>query len=216
MDGPSLYTLKYLAKMALLDGDMVLARKYFRILHKAPFEGEFLRRFEPMAERPELVQADPELSFVLEMAPELHTLEQFHLKPGFLGYYADLKVFKNKEALLWSTMACLYAKRMPDFLMRCQKLMGTTLPKTVVEGLITQAVKYPNIMEVFPQTELVAGRFNTFIDESKLYFNDRELGCEMLYERYKGFYPYYYFFGNLNSLRKPGDDEQRHNNAGIN
>lgn len=216
MAGPSLFSLKYLAKIALLDGDWVLARKYFHIIRKAPFEGPFLRRFEPMAGHPELVQADPEFAAVLGMAPPLHTFEQFHLKPAFLGYYANLKVFKTKEALIWSTVACLYAKRMPDFLQRCGQLIGSSLPRSIAEGLAIAAVKEPGVLKAFPQLEMQMDFLDGFVRDSQPYMQDREAGADVLFERYKGYYPYYYFFGNIRNARKPGDDEQRQNNAGVN
>ena len=71
MDGPSLFTLKYLAKMSLIENDWALARKYFHILHQAPFEGEFLAKYEPMLDRPDLVQADPEFAGVLKQYPDI-------------------------------------------------------------------------------------------------------------------------------------------------
>lgn len=216
VDGPSLYALKYLAKMALLDGDNVLARKYFGIISKAPFEAAFLRKYKPMAAHLELVQADPELAAVLEAAPPYHSFEQFFLKPGFLGYYTSLKDFKTKEALEWSIMACLYSKRMPDFLQRCSQLVDSTLPKSIAEGLALQASKQPELLQMFPQLELIVNRLDFFFNDASPYTQDKERGAEELFERYKGFYPYYYYFGNLNSTRKPSDEDLDHNNAGVN
>ena len=216
MAGPSLFSLKYLAKMALLDGDWALARKYFHVLHNAPFEGDFLRRFEPLVGHKKLVEADPELGAVLAMAPPLHTFEQFHLKPAFLGYYANLKAFKNEEALTWSIMANLYAKRMPDFLQRCGKLVGSPLPRSIAEGLTIAATKEPGVLKAFPQLETMMNTLEFFINDATPYMQDRAAGGDALFEKYKGYYPYYYFFGNIRNARQPGDDEQRQNNAGVN
>ncbi len=216
MDGPSLYSLKYLAKLALIDGDSVLARKYFRVIRKAPFESAFLRRFEPLTGHPELVAADPELAAVIEMAPARHTFEQFFLKPGFLGYYAVQKTFKNKQALEWSAVACLYAKRMPNFLLCCEKLVGESLPRSIAEGLTIAAVNEPGILKAFPQLEMQMNIYEQFIKEAIPYMQNREEGAKVLFEKYKGYYPYYYYFGNLHDSRKPGDDEQQHNRAGVN
>lgn len=216
VDGPSLYALKYLAKMALLDSDLVLARKYFGIIRKAPFEGEFIRKYEPMAAHPELVQADPEFAAVLKAAPYRHSFEQFFLKPGFLGYYSNLKNFKTKEALEWSTVACLYGKRMPDFLQRCSQFQDSALPKSIAEGLALQAVKQPELLQIFPQLELVVNRLDFFLNDASPYTQDKERGAVELFERYKGFYPYYYYFGNINNTHKPSEEELGHNNAGVN
>ena len=216
MDGPSLYIMKMLVKISLLEGDWRLARKYLHVIGKAPFEGEFIHQYEPMVGHPDLVTADPELGAVLHCAPPNHTFEQMAEKPAFIGYYALLKQFKDTEAATWSAVACLYAKRMEDFLKRCGKFMDTTPPRSIIEGLVLETPKYPDIQDAFPQVELGFDRFELFLQEAQPYMEDRALGSEVLFDKYKGYYPYYYFFGNLKATRKPGDDEQGHNRAGVN
>ena len=217
MDGPALYTLKYMVKISLLEGDWKLARKYLHILYKVPFEGAFLRKYEPMVQRPDLVQADPEFAAILHNLPPYHTFEQMAEKPAFVGFYATLQAFSSPEMLEWSTVACLYSKRMPDFLMRCRKLVGTTPPRSIAEGLVIQAAKNPEILQAFPQLDMLMDRFQLFLQDARPYMKDRERGSEALFEKYHGYYPYYYFFGNLRSTRKPDKaEEQEHNKAGVN
>ncbi len=216
MDGPSLYIMKMLVKISLLEGDWRVARKYLHIIDKAPFESSFVSKYKPIIGHPDLVQADAELGAILQRVPPRHTFEQMAEKPAFIGYYAALKVFKDPEALTWSTVACLYAKRMPDFMQRCQKYVGTTPPRSIAEGLLLQVSKYPSILDAFPSLEMSADRFDLFLQQAMPYMEDREAGAEALFDKYKGYYPYYYFFGNLRSTRKPGDDEQQHNRAGVN
>lgn len=216
MDGPSLFTLKYLVKMSLLEGDWILARKYLHILHKVPFESEFIHKYEPMVERPDLVRADPEFAAILNTMPPFHTFEQMYEKPGFVGFYATLRSFSNQEMLIWSTVACLYSKRMPEFLKRCQRFIGTTPPRSIAEGLIIQAAKNPEILKAFPQLDMLIDRFQLFLQDAMPYMHDRERGSEVLFEKYHGYYPYYYYFGNLRSTRKPDKEEPEHNKAGVN
>lgn len=216
MDGPSLFTLKYLAKMSLIENDWALARKYFHILHQAPFEGEFLAKYEPMLERPDLVQADPEFAGVLKAAPIQDSFESFYEKPCFLGYHAVTSSGRTMEALTLSVMANLYSKRMPDFLMRCQPFVGTTPPRSIAEGLITQTQTHPEILQAFPQLQMDAQRFRGFIQVAQSYMQDRPRGAEELFNQFCGYYPYYYFFGNLRATRKSGDSEKEHSKAGVN
>ena len=217
MDGPSLFSLKYLVKISLLDGEWVLARKYFHILRKVPFEGEFLRKYEPMVGHPELVKADPEFAAIISALPPFHTFEQMYEKPGFVGFYAKLRNFNSPEMLTWSTVACLYSKRMPEFLQRCQRFIGTTPPRSIAEGLALQAAKNPEILQAFPQLEMLMDRLQLFLQDAMPYMQDRERGSEVLFEKYRGYYPYYYFFGNLRSTRKPDNEEEaEHNKAGVN
>jgi len=216
MEGPSLFTMKSIVKMSLIEGDWAVARKYLHILKKAPFEGEFIHKYEPMVEHPDLVKADPEFAFIIDALPAYHTFEQMHPKPCFIGFYANLRNFHNSEALTRSIMACLYSKRMPDFLARCNKLLGTTPPSSISEGLLTQAYKYPDILQAFPHLEMLMDRYGIFLQQASPYMKDRELGGRALFNQYKGFYPYYYYFGNLRSTRKPGEGEIQHNRAGVN
>ena len=44
--------------------------------------------------------------------------------------------------------------------------------------------------------------------------NDREGNARKLFEQYKGYYPYYYFFGNLKATRK--SDTKASSSAGVN
>ncbi len=216
MSGPSLYNLKYMVKISLIEGDWALARKYLHVVRQAPFEGDFIEKYEPMVGHFDRVQADPELAAVIKVLPSYHTLEQMHVKPGFLGYYVDLKEFKTREALEWSTVACLYAKRMPSFLQRCRGYVGSMPPSSIAEGLLIKAYAEPSILQAFPQLELGISRYELFMQDAKPYLDDRERGGEVLFEKYKGYYPYYYLFGNMRSTRKPNDGEQEHNKAGVN
>ena len=216
MDGPSLFSIKYMIKISLIEGDWVLARKYLHILHKVPFESDFINRYEPMVGRADLVQADPEFSAIMATLPPYHTFEQMDLKPGFIGFYAGLRFFNSSETLIWSAMACLYSKRIDAFLMRCKKLKGTSLPRSIAEGLIVAAGKEPAILQEFPQLQMGAERYYLFLQAAQPYMNDRERGSEVLFEQYKGYYPYYYFFGNIRSSQKPDEEDEGHHKAGVN
>ena len=215
LDGPSLFTLKMLAKIALLDGDSILARKYLHIIRKAPFEGDFFNKYAPMAEHPELVKADPEFAAILNVVPPYHSFENLFLQPAFIGFYANLRTFRNPETLTWSLMANLYSKRMPDFLMRCQKLTGTTTSRSIAEGLVLQSQKFPAVVEAFPQLKMDLQRLEYFIQDATPYMNDRDLGNQVLFEKYKGYYPYYYFFCNLHGARADGNEDD-HPKSGVN
>lgn len=216
MDGPSLFTLKHLAKISLLEGDWTLARKYLHIIEKSPFEGEFLRKYKPMAGHQDLVQADPEFAAILRSLPPRHTLENMFEKPCFIGYYAVLKTFNSPEALTWSAIACLYSKRMTDFLQRCGQFAGTMPPRSIAEGLVTQIQTHPTLLQAFPQLQMDVERYNLFLQDASSYTKDRERGREELFEKYHGYYPYYYFFGNISSAKTNGAEQLEHNRAGVN
>ena len=105
---------------------------------------------------------------------------------------------------------------MPDFLKRCQQYVGQTPPRAIAEGLALQAYKNPDILKVFPQLEMQVEQLSYFLQVAQPYMNDRERGSRELFNQFKGYYPYYYFFGNMRSTRKPGEGEVEHNKAGVN
>lgn len=216
MNGPSLFALKHLTRLALLDYDWTLARKYLFILRQTPFERAFIERYEPMVEHPELIEADPVFARLRLTEPVLDSFESQYQQPTFLGYTATLTAGRSREALLQSLMACLYSKRMPDFLMRCDPLVGTTLPRTIAEGLITQAPKNPAVLQAFPQLQMDLQIYQGFLRTNAVALKDRAAHARELFDTYPGYYPYYYFFGNLKATRKSSDADHGNSKVGVN
>lgn len=216
MHGPTLFSLKHLTRLALLDYDWPLARKYLYILRQTFFESDFIERYEPMVEHPELVEADPVFRQLRLTEPVADSFESQYQEPAFLGYAATLLAGRSQQALMQSLMACLYSKRMPDFLMRCEPLMGTVPPRTIAEGLITQVVKNPQILQAFPQLQMNVQMYQNFIRNNAENLKDRPANARRLFDEYKGYYPYYYFFGNLKATRKRDDNAHAGSKAGVN
>ncbi len=216
MNGPSLHTLKMLAQVALLDGDWALARKYLHIIARHPFEEDFVTKYSAMVGHPELVDADPVFATLRLTEPVSDSFETFYQQPVFLGYTAVLTSGRSMAALQQSLMANLYSKRMPDFLMRCDALVGTTPPRTIAEGLVTQSPKNPAIIQAFPQLQMNVQVYQGFLKTVQPYIKDRARGGRELFEQYKGYYPYYYFFGNLKATRKHDDKNHGGAKAGVN
>ncbi len=215
MDGPSLVALKHLTRCALIDGHWQLARKYLHIISQTPFEGDFVNKHTAMVGHPDLVAADPEFSQVLRTAPLHDSFESLYEEPIFLGYAVNLMEGRTVEALTQSLLANLYSKRMPMFLMRCEPLVGTTPAPLIAQGLVTQARKNPEIMKAFPMLQMEMQRFVSFLRVAQPYMQDRPRGGVELFDQYHGYYPYYYFFGNLKATRKR-DTTGTSSSAGVN
>ena len=216
MNGPSLHDLKLLARLALLDHDWALARKYLTIISRNPFEGDFVERYGAMVGDSTAVAADPVFARVRLTEPVADSFESFYQSPVFLGYTAVLTAGRSMQALQQSLMANLYSKRMPDFLMRCEALVGTTPPRSIAEGLVTQTAKNPAILQAFPQLQMNVQVFRGFVQNVQPYMKDRARGGIELFDQYHGYYPYYYFFGNLKATRKSDNKEHASRNAGVN
>ena len=216
MEGPSLSTLKHLTRLALLDYNWPLARKYLSILGRAPFEGAFVERYSAMLDKPESVDADPEFALLRQTEPVMDSFESYFEAPVFLGYNCVLMAGRTATALQHSLLANLYSKRMPAFLERCQPLVGTTPPTIIAEGLVTQVKKNPAIMQAFPQLQMTAQMYTGFLRNVATEMKDRPRYARQLFDSYKGYYPYYYFFGNLKATRKSDKKEHASSNAGVN
>ena len=206
MDGPSLYTLKHLTRLAILHSDFKLAQKYLDIISQMPFESAFVEKYEPMtaptAAAAQLRESDPEFASIKMCEPVADCFESQFQEPTFLGYFAVLTAGRSLQALYQSLMANLYSKRMNDFLMRCQPLVGQVLPQSIGEGLITQSQKNPQILQAFPSLQMDAQRYRLFLQTVSPYIKDRAGNAQKLFQDYRGYYPYYYFFGNLKATRK--------------
>ena len=216
MEGPSLFTLKHLTRLALLDYNWPLARKYLSIIERAPFEGAFVERYSAMLDSRERVDADPEFALLRQTEPVQDSFESFFEPPVFLGYNCVLLAGRTMSALQQSLMANLYSKRMPAFLERCQPLVGTTPPKTIAEGLVTQAAKNTAILQAFPQLQMTAQMYKNFLKTMGPRLKERPKYARELFDSNKGYYPYYYFFGNLKATRKSSEKEHASSNVGVN
>ena len=216
MDGPTLLSLKHLTRLALLDNDWEVARKYLHIIARHPFEQEFVERYTPMVGNADAVSADPVFALLRRTEPTKDSFESFYQQPTFLGYTAVRIEGNTLDALTQSLMANLYSKRMPDFLMRCEAMVGFSLPRTIAEGLVTQAPKNPSILKAFPQLQMNVQIYQGFLRNIQPYMKDRASAGRELFEQYHGYYPYYYFFGNLKATRKRDDAEHGGSKAGVN
>ena len=175
-----------------------------------------MERYEPMVEHPELVEADPVFRQLRLTEPVEDSFESQYQEPVFLGYAATLMAGRSREALMQSLMACLYSKRMPDFLMRTEPLVGSVPPRSIAEGLVTQIVKNPTILQAFPQLQMNVQVYQNFIRNNTEALKDRPANARRLFPEYKGYYPYYYFFGNLKATRKSSDKEHASSKVGVN
>ncbi len=214
MNGPSIRTLKMLAKCALLTGEWEVAEKYFAIIRKVPFEGKWLGKYEPMLRDTTAINNDPEFKMVRLTEPIHDNFENNLVQPVFLGYNAALMEGRSVNAL-WNSLAVhIYTKSMPQFILRCQPLQGTLMPESFAEALALMSSKQPEIIQQFPGTEFRRNRLANFASDVKPYMGDRPKYARELFDKYKGYYPYYYFFGNLKATKKKTNEGS--SNSGVN
>ncbi|HBE55818.1 MAG TPA: hypothetical protein DDW22_07510 [Prevotellaceae bacterium] len=215
MTGPTPRLLKLLVKCSLMRGEWMLARKYLRILQSVPFEAAFVKKYEAMLDAPGKVNADSEMARLRLTEPIHDCFENQFQTPFFMGYNLNLVEARGMEALTHSLCVCLYTKLMPPFLSRVQFIKGSTPPEIIADGLLLAEMKHPGASQGYGNLDMRMARLQNFIQATQPYMKDRAGNAYKLFERYKGYYPYYYFFGNLKATKKGYTGEPKAS-AGVN
>lgn len=219
MNGPTIRALKVLTKCALLRNEWELAEKYLRILQTVPFENNFVEKYTTMLHKPDAVNADLEFATIRLTEPIHDSFENFYTKPVFLGYNAALMEGRSMNALMNSMVVHIYTKSMPQFLARCEPIAGTTPPLSISEALAMMSGKYPQVAQMFPSLQYNQPRVVSFLNDVRPYIKDydtRKEHARELFPRWKGYYPYYYFFGNLKATKGHIKENEGSSNQGVN
>ncbi len=202
MTGPTVRLLRQMTKCALMRGEWELARKYLRILKEVPFEGPFIKKYEAMVGNSALVEADREMAKIRLTEPLHDSFESAYQQPLFMGYNIALAEGRSMNALVNSLCACLYAKLLPPFMARLEPLAGSTPPDIIADGILLTSQLQPELLNHFPNLNLRQMRLLNFQQAITPYMKDRPGHAEEFFERHKGYYPYYYYFGNLRATKK--------------
>ena len=215
MTGPTIRVLKLLTKCALMREEWELADKYLTVLRRVPFEGAFCKKYEPMVRRLDLVNAEPEMALIRLTEPIHDSFENQYQQPLFMGYNLMLIEGRSREALINSLCVCLYTKLMPQFIERLEPLIGTTPPSIIMDGIMLAENKNPGIMQHFTGFNFRQPQLQGFLESTRPYMKDRPGFAYELFPKYKGYYPYYYFFGNLKATKK-GYTSLSSSSSGVN
>ena len=168
-----------------------------------------------MVKQPKLVNADPEMACIRQLEPLYDSFENLYQQPVFMGYNLRLYQGRSVNAIKNSLAVCLYTKLMPDFLQRLQPISGTIPSENFADGILLIANKYPNLEKQFNGLDFRSARLGNFMQEVQPYMKDRAGFAKELFPKYKGYYPYYYFFGNLKATKKLEPQKQT-SNSGVN
>jgi len=215
MTGPTIRLLKLQTKCALMRGEWELAEKYLAVLHRVPFEGAFVKKYEPMVRRNDLIEADREMALIRLTEPIHDSFENQYQQPLFMGYNLLLVEGRSKQALINSLCVCLYTKLMPQFVERLEPLVGTTPPSIIMDGIMLAENKNAGLMQHFTGLNYRQPQLQAFLQATQQYMSDRPGYAYELFPKYKGYYPYYYFFGNLKATKK-GYTSLSSSSSGVN
>lgn len=198
LDGVCTSRLRHMIRYAVMKGETNLALRYLYVLSQQPFEKDLVARYRHLAQSPEEVNQDAELAFIRQLTPETDTFESYLLPPTFIGYYLTLQKPANQAQLDAATAAALYTKSMPLFLHYAQTyLQNRMLPSTVGDALglayanQSQSQTLPTLL--MPYTARLMSFTRDIGGADPQTVSDAD---HALFYKYRGFYPYYYFFGN--------------------
>ena len=74
-------------------------------------------------------------------------------------------------------------------------------------------------MKLFPGLEYNQARLLALLQETKPFMGSHETRAEHaheLFQKWKGFYPYYYFFGNLKATKRKDTNNEGTSKQGVN
>ncbi|MBR4297745.1 MAG: hypothetical protein IKT82_06120 [Bacteroidaceae bacterium] len=201
MMGPTIYSYKRMMLCAILNGEKQLAKRYQKALEAVPFEGDFVARYAPMIDNPELVAQDPELAKVLQLAPRETNYEQRYRRPIFLGYNVGL-TFGSDQTLITSIASTLYSKDLMRFVNMAVVLRqktGGRLPAIVRQAILIYSMTHEEVKQAFPEIcndQVLVSNFQAFVNEARPYLKDKAELRKRLKENWLGTYYYYYYCEN--------------------
>ncbi len=197
INGPRLHNLKVMAICALLNGEKELARKLLKVIGSTPFEDAFVEKYAPMIDEPKLIEADPTLQHIRQLAPMEDRFEQNYRTPAFLGYNLGL-LSGTDNTLLTSIAACLYTKDLDNMLTRARILQKKQyLPTCVQEAIAVAALKRDGLLKQFPNINpFIEDKVRSFFLDAKPYSKDKKALRKELKEKWLGTYMYYYYCEN--------------------
>lgn len=216
LDGVCTARLKRMVKCAILNGEANLALRYLQVLSHQPFERKFIRRYRTLALQPERIRDDKELAFIRDLRPDFDLFESFFISPLFIGFPLAKFQAENPVRREMSTAAALYTKNMPVFLGQASYyLRQPSFPPVVGDAL---GLAYANnqlggmdARPLMPYTERLMAFTRDIGPADPLQVQDPG---HTLFHKYRGFYPYYYFFGNRNL--KPDARTPEKEKGGVN
>ena len=206
MEGPTCYMLKRMVQIALLRNEKELAQKYLHILAQTPFEDAFVEEYTRYLNEPELLEALTETKYLRSVEPTNDSFHTLYRQPLFLGYNISMTSGRSLNALQNSLAACLYTKLMPNAMMRCEPLRGRTLPQNVADAVSIRAHKDNQLIPLFPGMNMNVARYRGFLKSVSGMMKNRQDHVRELFPQFKGYYPYYYYFGNLKITEKKNEN----------
>lgn len=204
--------LKILARCALVNGEMDVARKYLDILRTSTFYKEWADNYLPIIEKPELIKKYPEFSTVCELRDNMGTVldgDNGLCEMYLLQYFSNTM---NKEDKLLQELTLNYALVQKDiqlfwprFFLYAQMHKDETMPVHYQEAAMLYGHLEPQNVDIsnMPFDKSVRERYEGFqqLSQSLLTtgMTSEEVGEAVKSTYGDTFYWFYFFCRNVHS-----------------
>lgn len=140
--------IRLLAKTSLINGDYRMARKYLNILKKTIYYRGWAKKYEAMADNPDLIRSDPELGAKLKILPKSNFFIKFNEPQNNLPLLLEAQP-DNRKAFEYYLAGLLLTKNIEVVVNNIRKMKEagyTRIPRHIEEA----ALLYYNSTKVFP------------------------------------------------------------------
>jgi hypothetical protein len=140
--------IKLLAKTSLINGDYRMARKYINILKRTIYYRDWAKKFEAMADNPDLIRSHPELGAKLKILPKNNFFIKFNEPQNNLPLLLEAQP-DNRKAFEYYLAGLLLTKNVEIIMNNISKMKGmgyTRIPRHIEEAVLI----YYNSTKEFP------------------------------------------------------------------
>lgn len=192
------YYLRYMAKVALMNGEKKLARKYLGALDNTWFYNDFSKKFNPYLDNEQLVEGDKEMKNIGKLLNYSSALDgdnglvEFYLLNSFAYMEGG-----SREMVELSLMCGLVTKNINGFWNRFMALLPTwkgKIPVHYQEAALMIAQLQGNVdISQLPIDASIKSNFESLVAASSKH-GDSNANRTLLRKKFGGTYWYYYFF----------------------
>ena len=140
--------IKLLAKTSLINGDYRMARKYINILKRTIYYRAWAKKFEEMADNPDIIKTHPELGAKLKVLPKDNFFIQFNEPQNNLPLLLEAQP-DNRKAFEYYLAGLLMTKNVEVAVNNIKKMKETGYTR-IPRHLEEAALIYYNSTKVFP------------------------------------------------------------------
>jgi hypothetical protein len=187
--------IKLLAKTSLINGDFRMAWKYINILKRTIYYRDLAHRYGMMADNPDLIGSDPELSGKLKLLPQSSFFIQFNEPQNNLPLLLSSQP-ENMRAFEYYMAGLLLTKNVEAAMNNAGKMKEagyTRIPRFIEEAVLI----YYNSTKIYPDLgglEVSSDTRERFAEYFAAYVSARKNASTLKEKMEEGFGDTFWFY----------------------